>query len=598
MKEKTFLQQQKVVDVEYMQKNITDIDSSETPVEENNRKSSCFKISASGTEYEEEQNERFDNFYEDGIELFIENKFIYANIDESFDLEDESERKKIIICLFRILRTTGIQCSGLMANNIKKSVENRIRKITITSLDVIRPKNFSIEINVGINGEYAAIRCGRPSFGGFFATESDIHEKLNLKKIRYGINDFAVSEIISKKKFDSFFTVAEWKSPVYSKDAFVEHKIDFSGMGKPKYEDEDVLIMNLRNIDNIRMVEKGDVLCVKVPPEDGMDGIDVYGNKVRIKPGKNLKISSFSGPGSVVDENGISVIADMDGHVVFDGRRYSVLPVYRIDGDVDYSTGNIEFSGSVVILGSVKSGFSVKANGTVVVKGCVESAFIETNEDVVVSEGIYGNNKAEIRCSNLKTGFARQTKIYASKNIYVQTGSMMHCDAEAGGSIYVSGSDSSIIGGSSRSGYEIRTMNLGNEMGTKTKIFIGPSVKKLEEAETMEKLYEASLEEIKENEQKLEELKKRSEESKAAALSKGLFRLKYKSEQFRKKYNEISEEISAMRESGSISIKKMCFSGVIINMRNLEFKPRKNYSFCTLYYEDGEIKETVFKKRK
>jgi len=41
------------------------------------------------------------------------------------------------------------------------------------------------------------------------------------------------------------------------------------------------------------------------------------------------------------------------------------MPVYEVDGDVDYGVGNINFIGSVVIKGSIRDGFSVVAGSDI-----------------------------------------------------------------------------------------------------------------------------------------------------------------------------------------------------------------------------------------
>ena len=51
--------------------------------------------------------------------------------------------------------------------------------------------------------------------------------------------------------------------------------------------------------------------------------------------------------------------------------RIGISPISSIDGDVDYSTDNIDFNGDVIIRDSVQSLFSVKATGTVNIGGDV-----------------------------------------------------------------------------------------------------------------------------------------------------------------------------------------------------------------------------------
>ena len=52
-----------------------------------------------------------------------------------------------------------------------------------------------------------------------------------------------------------------------------------------------------------------------------------------------------------------------------------MFPVYVVPGDVDFSTGNIDFIGSVKVMGSVRNGFSVKAEGNVEIMGRLEGLY-------------------------------------------------------------------------------------------------------------------------------------------------------------------------------------------------------------------------------
>lgn len=61
------------------------------------------------------------------------------------------------------------------------------------------------------------------------------------------------------------------------------------------------------------------------------------------------------------------LIATMDGHLEYSNGAFYVRPVLEIRGDVDYSTGNIDFIGDVQIAGDVRENFSVRATGSITV---------------------------------------------------------------------------------------------------------------------------------------------------------------------------------------------------------------------------------------
>ena len=56
------------------------------------------------------------------------------------------------------------------------------------------------------------------------------------------------------------------------------------------------------------------------------------------------------------------------------GETINVFPIYEVNGDVDYHTGNIDFVGTVVIRGNVLTGFRIRAAGDIRIVGGVEGA--------------------------------------------------------------------------------------------------------------------------------------------------------------------------------------------------------------------------------
>ena len=71
--------------------------------------------------------------------------------------------------------------------------------------------------------------------------------------------------------------------------------------------------------------------------------------------------------------------------------KLAVYPTREIHGDVDYSTGDIRYPGTVYVLGSIKSGFNVTAEGSVVIEGHVENKVsIRAGGNLAVRQGIAG----------------------------------------------------------------------------------------------------------------------------------------------------------------------------------------------------------------
>ena len=108
----------------------------------------------------------------------------------------------------------------------------------------------------------------------------------------------------------------------------------------------------------------------------------------------------------------LSVTAAMDGQPILKGKVIFVESVFIVQENVDYSVGNINFKGSVKVLGNVISGFSIKATDNIEIESVVEDRFRETGRDIFVKGGVLGANKGSIKAG-------RDIHMYFVENCYV-----------------------------------------------------------------------------------------------------------------------------------------------------------------------------------
>jgi len=158
-----------------------------------------------------------------------------------------------------------------------------------------------------------------------------------------------------------------------------------------------------------RSVEAGTILAVRHPLKQGTPGTDVLGHTIPVPPPIDHPLTAVAGAGTRID--GETLVADRSGGPVVNGAKVDVLLVYEVKGDVDYSVGNIQFSGDVIIGGDVYPGFSIHAEGSVTVRGVVDRATIEAGHDIV-ARGIVGDGRGLITAGgNMSVGYAHQANI-------------------------------------------------------------------------------------------------------------------------------------------------------------------------------------------
>lgn len=209
-------------------------------------------------------------------------------------------------------------------------------------------------------------------------------------------------------KYDLFFDIEE-KKPKLLADGSVDFK----------------------DINNIVMVDEGDILMTYYKETDGVDGKKVRGEAIPAKKGKKIIIHKGNGV-SFDPETGV-YSAEVAGHVTFKNNRLNVNPVYAVQGDVDYSEGNIDFHGTVKISGDVLSGFEVRAKN-IIVFGIARDATLIADEDITVRTGIVSTGKGITKAGNtVNADFIEGAEIHAGIAVIIRNycyNSKVFCEGE------------------------------------------------------------------------------------------------------------------------------------------------------------------------
>ncbi|MGL6174505.1 MAG: DUF342 domain-containing protein, partial [Cellulosilyticaceae bacterium] len=230
--------------------------------------------------------------------------------------------------------------------------------------------------------------------------------------------------------------------------------------------------VDFKNLNIMNNVKRDDVLAIKVSPKVGEDGYNIFGESIKGKMGKDIRLPI--GKHTKVLEDGLTLVATIDGQIDYDGHSLSISPTFYVDKDVDSSTGNIDFIGNVVVEGIVHSGFSIKAKGNVEVRGYVEAAQIEAEGDIILRHGIQGNEKGFLKArGNILAKFIQCSEVYASGDIITEA--ILHSQVAADGEILVHKGKGTLVGGSITAGKCIKANIIGSAMNTVTVLQIGVS---------------------------------------------------------------------------------------------------------------------------
>lgn len=326
----------------------------------------------------------------------------------------------------------------------------------------------AINIKVTADRMYAIGRFYPPSKNGSRMSREEIISTIENNKVVFGVNDDAIDEFIENPEYCKNIVIAMGTKPVEGSDAYITYNFQTDRKAKPQLNDDGTVdFHHLNNISNIR---KGDVLAVLTKEDPGVPGTDVLGMMVNPKKVKHLTLKH--GNGISVTEDGLQLIALVDGHATLEKDRVFVSDNYDVPADVDNSTGDITYSGSVTIKGNVRTGFAVEAEGDIEVFGVVEGCKLSAGGDIILHRGIQGMGKSDIRTKgNLISKFIEGADVKAGG--YVETDTIINSNVAARGDIYVRGRNASLIGGNVSSTTLIEAANIGSSMGAATNVEVG-----------------------------------------------------------------------------------------------------------------------------
>jgi uncharacterized protein (DUF342 family) len=355
--------------------------------------------------------------------------------------------------------------------------------------------------------------------------------------------------------------------------------------------------VDFRELNLVENVEAGQILATKKPPEEGVAGRSVTGKSLPAKPGKNIQIEI--GKNVKLSEDGMSAVSTINGQVLLVAGKINVEPVYTVEGDVNFKTGNILFLGTVIVKGNVEDGFTIKAAGNIEVMGSVGKCILDAEGEIIVHQGILGKSEGNVRAgSNVVAKFIENARVEAEENVLVSDG-IIHSFVDANKRILCQGKRASIVGGRLRAATEIHAKTLGSVAGTETILEVGIDPKRkeklslaLKRKEELEKELEelvrniSTLENLKKVQRNFPEDKQKNLEELNDKRSEALREL----EQINGVISEIHNYLQSIKVSGKVSASDRVFPGVKIFIKNESLIIRNEFKIVTFCLEDKEIR--------
>ncbi|WP_169314691.1 DUF342 domain-containing protein [Acetobacterium woodii] len=314
-----------------------------------------------------------------------------------------------------------------------------------------------IEVSISDDKKQGFIKLEKKEEGCTTFTKEQFMTALNENFIVFGIIESAVEKLAQRPIFNIRIKVAAAEEPVDGEDGFVKLLVKKDSEYKPEYAE--AKRVDYKDLNYFQMVKKGQVLCEIVKAKDGIAGTNILGEPIPTQKGKKAFVPA--GKNTSLNEDETLLIADCDGIVKFI-NTININEMLHISKNVDFSTGNINFSGDVTIDGDVSSGFSVKAGGNIIIKGVVEDAKIEAAGNVAIAKGIYGGNSGNIKVGkDLRCNYIENAVLNVGGDITVDY--IIDGKITCKGNIILAGTKELIIGGEIQLAGELIAKDIGND---------------------------------------------------------------------------------------------------------------------------------------
>lgn len=333
----------------------------------------------------------------------------------------------------------------------------------------------SYRLTLSEDNMLATVRFYAPAVNGELMTYEEFQKDLSFRYISYGICEDQLHAFFDegKREYCTDIVVAQGLAPRHGTDARIEYYFNTDLSTKPAQNDDGSV--DFFHLNTVCPCKAGQELARIIPADEGDFGYNIQGE--RIKPREVKRVSLKFGRNIELSEDRLSITSQVDGHVTLVDDKVFVSNILEVE-NVDNSTGNIDYEGSVEIKGNVCTNFEVRARGNIIVRGVVEGAILVAGGDIIIERGVNGMGKGVLAAKgNIVSKFLENTN--ASAGGYVSTDSILHSKVYAGTEVTVSGKKGFITGGQVCATNLISVKTLGSSMGASTIVEVGaqPEIK-------------------------------------------------------------------------------------------------------------------------
>ena len=467
-------------------------------------------------------------------------------------------------------------------------------QLVLLNKDLISEISMSYVLKATSDKMKLTARFYPPSMRGGYITADEFIHDLEVKGVKYGIDEKAIRTFFMKPDYCTDIVVASGKEVKQGTSAWIEYYFQTELNARPELNEDGSV--NFFNLNTYTRCKQGDILARLHPEVKGEPGMTVFGEP--IKPAEVKRRILKYGRNITASEDGMVITSDVDGHVSLVDGKVFVSNVMELD-NVGPATGNIDYEGSVVVLGNILENFSVKAGGNVDVKGVVEGAFVEAGGDIIIARGMKGMGKGQIKAGqNIIAKFIENASVEAKG--YVETESILHSTVLAGTDVSVMGKHGFITGGRVCAKNLVRVKTLGSDMGADTIIEVGADPNAKLRIQQLEKKMTDCKKKIAQNKPILENFAAKMKKGVPPSLDQKMYIQTVMTEDkeakenlaaYQEEYDELEDDLSASVAS-VVEVSGDVYAGTKICISDVSMVVKNTMTYCKFKKMDGDVKMT------
>jgi uncharacterized protein (DUF342 family) len=340
----------------------------------------------------------------------------------------------------------------------------------------IIPVNFdgAVDIEIAPNKMKAELIFHRPVEDGALPGEKEVRDVLQHSEINTGIDEGIIKRIITGFKSgivpEERVTIALGIPPINGCNGKITYHFSTETSLKPKVNPDGSV--DYKSVDIVISVCKGEKLATLEPPEKGVPGKNLFGEPLPCMDGTPARLPL--GPNTEPDsQNPNILISSSNGIARLVGTAVEVCEGFVINGNVDFSTGNVKYDHSVVVTGDVKSGFGIECGGDLQTGGTIEDCMLRIGGNVLCRFGFCGQGKGLIDAKgDINLGFMKNQTVRSKKNVNIAR-EAINSTIFAKETIHIHGNPLSVAGGYLTASESITVNSIGNHSGIKTLCEVG-----------------------------------------------------------------------------------------------------------------------------